>query len=212
MAINADKSNLWKTDVARSVDFYNARFLRCAPAINHKQRAICSKEVLAAFEKTGDTETRQLAALKRWLVRHGYKLIENDLTGNLDTMPPGMFTSLKFLSAKKKKPHINIPIHCIVKPIHFSEQYQLIVIEAKSTGNATSANRRRKKEAERFAQFKKCYGENVKYILLLCGHFDPFYLGHQAAEGIDWVWEHRLNDLRFLLDKGQSKRNILQTA
>ena len=26
-------------------------------------------------------------------------------------------------------------------------------------------------------------------------HFNPRYLGYEAAEGIDWVWEHRINDL-----------------
>ena len=25
--------------------------------------------------------------------------------------------------------------------------------------------------------------------------FDSGYLGYEAAEGIDWVWEHRINDL-----------------
>ena len=30
----------------------------------------------------------------------------------------------------------------------------------------------------------------------LCGYFDSgTYLGYEAAEGIDWVWEHRIGDL-----------------
>ncbi len=31
--------------------------------------------------------------------------------------------------------------------------------------------------------------------LFLCGYFDSGYLGYEAAEGIDWVWEHRIDDL-----------------
>ena len=31
--------------------------------------------------------------------------------------------------------------------------------------------------------------------LFLCGYFDGAYLGYVAAEGIDWVWGHRINDL-----------------
>jgi hypothetical protein len=31
--------------------------------------------------------------------------------------------------------------------------------------------------------------------LFLCGYFDSGYLGYEAAEGIDWVWEHRISDL-----------------
>lgn len=29
----------------------------------------------------------------------------------------------------------------------------------------------------------------------LCGYFGSDYLGYEAAEGIDWVWEHRIDDL-----------------
>ena len=32
-------------------------------------------------------------------------------------------------------------------------------------------------------------------VLFLCGYFDSGYLGYEAAEGIDWVWEHRIDDL-----------------
>ena len=28
-----------------------------------------------------------------------------------------------------------------------------------------------------------------------CGYFDAAYLGYEAAEGIDWIWEHRAQDL-----------------
>jgi len=44
-------------------------------------------------------------------------------------------------------------------------------------------------------QLRSSYGNNVRFILFLCGYFDSGYLGYEAAEGIDWVWEHRINDL-----------------
>ena len=47
-------------------------------------------------------------------------------------------------------------------------------------------------------QLRKTYGEKVKFILFLCGYFDSGYLGYEAAEGIDWVWEHRADDLELL--------------
>ena len=40
------------------------------------------------------------------------------------------------------------------------------------------------------------YGQNVQYILFLCRYFDSGYLGYEAAEGIDWVWEHRIEDFK----------------
>jgi hypothetical protein len=35
----------------------------------------------------------------------------------------------------------------------------------------------------------------VVFVLFLCGYFDAAYLGYEAAEGIDWIWEHRTKDL-----------------
>jgi len=44
-------------------------------------------------------------------------------------------------------------------------------------------------------QLLSTYGKKVQFILFLCGYFDSGYLGYEASEGIDWVWEHRINDL-----------------
>lgn len=38
------------------------------------------------------------------------------------------------------------------------------------------------------------YGNTIEFVLFLCGYFDSGYLGYEAAEGIDWVWEHRIDD------------------
>ena len=47
----------------------------------------------------------------------------------------------------------------------------------------------------KISQLRRTYGQEVRYILFLCGYFDSGYLGYEAAEGIDWVWEHRIEDL-----------------
>ena len=39
------------------------------------------------------------------------------------------------------------------------------------------------------------HGNGVRFHLFLCGYFGPGYLGFAAADGIDWVWEHRIDDL-----------------
>ncbi len=69
------------------------------------------------------------------------------------------------------------------------------LIEAKSAGDFANVNKRRKEEATKMNQLRRTYGRNVRYILFLCGYFDSGYLGYEAAEGIDWVWEHRVDDL-----------------
>lgn len=43
-------------------------------------------------------------------------------------------------------------------------------------------------------QLRRTYGPGVRFILFLCGYFDSGYLGYEAAEGIDWVWEHRIGE------------------
>jgi len=52
-----------------------------------------------------------------------------------------------------------------------------------------------KEEAVKMAQLRSNYGTKVRFVLFLCGYFDSGYLGYEAAEGIDWVWEHRIDDL-----------------
>jgi type II restriction enzyme len=55
-------------------------------------------------------------------------------------------------------------------------------------------NKRRKEEAQKMTQLRNTYGDCVNYGLFLNGYFDSGYLGYEAAEGIDWVWEHRIDD------------------
>ena len=53
-------------------------------------------------------------------------------------------------------------------------------------------------EAVKMQQLRNTYGGNVSYSLFLCGYFDSGYLGYEAAEGIDWIWEHRISDIEQL--------------
>lgn len=70
-----------------------------------------------------------------------------------------------------------------------------ILIEAKSAGDFTNTNKRRKEEATKVRQLQEKYGGECSLLLFLCGYFDAGYLGYEAAEGLDWVWEHRIGDL-----------------
>jgi hypothetical protein len=70
-----------------------------------------------------------------------------------------------------------------------------LLIEAKSAGDFTNVNKRRKEEATKIKQLRYTYGDRLVFILFLCGYFDSGYLGYEAAEGIDWLWEHRIDDL-----------------
>jgi hypothetical protein len=74
----------------------------------------------------------------------------------------------------------------------------MALVEAKSAGDFTNTNKRRKEEAIKVAQLRTTYGNTIRFVLFLCGYFDSGYLGYEAAEGIDWVWEHRIDDLEEL--------------
>lgn len=70
-----------------------------------------------------------------------------------------------------------------------------ILLEAKSAGDYANVNKRRKEEAAKNSQLRETYGDRAGLVLFLCGYFDSGYLGYEAAEHIDWIWEHRIDDL-----------------
>jgi hypothetical protein len=81
-------------------------------------------------------------------------------------------------------------------PLAACEHSIPLLIEAKSAGDFTNVNKRRKEEATKITQLRRKHGTDVRFILFLCGYFDAGYLGYEASEGIDWVWEHRIDDLQ----------------
>ena len=90
---------------------------------------------------------------------------------------------------------MNIPVDVVIQPTKLRKDHLPILIEAKSAGDFTNTNKRRKEEATKIHQLQATYGENVPFVLFLCGYFGSDYLGYEAAEGIDWIWEHRIDDL-----------------
>jgi hypothetical protein len=94
-----------------------------------------------------------------------------------------------------KAVRVKIPIDVVVQPMKPRKDRLPILIEAKSAGDFTNTNKRRKEEATKIRQLQESYGAGVRFVLFLCGYFGSDYLGYEAAEGIDWVWEHRIADL-----------------
>lgn len=314
MAVNRDKPDRWKADVARSVDFYNQWFLDFAPAAYRETRETTTRQVEEALVKTknlrdisaamlretpevlpmlrastcppiardrliglagvspnlvrrmekygdlpprmdeadlsdqldklgeiierladrdifvwlarGDRSTeqelhraativadrlcgavadpiirnaqekRQLLAIKTWLEARGYRQLIVGEADTFDVMPPGTF-SFRFNvpAIREDETRVNIPVDAVVMRHNTAEGDYPLLIEAKSAGDFTNTNKRRKEEAQKVAQLRKTYGTNIEFHLFLCGYFDSGYLGYEAAEGIDWVWEHRIDDL-----------------
>ena len=142
-------------------------------------------------------EKRQLAAIGEWLTNLGYQNLPVGEGTKYDEMPPGTFSFRLIVPVEQERTGktINIPVDAVVMPKTAMAGELPLLIEAKSAGDFTNVNKRRKEEATKMNQLRRTYGQNVRFILFLCGYFDSGYLGYEAAEGIDWVWEHRIDDL-----------------
>ncbi len=144
-------------------------------------------------------EKRQLAAIAKLLKSKGYSLVENGV--RYDEMNPGSFsfhTNVPVYVAGKKGDTVNIPVDVAIMSLSAQAGDMPLLLEAKSAGDFTNVNKRRKEEAVKMQQLRNTYGGNVSYSLFLCGYFDSGYLGYEAAEGIDWIWEHRISDIEQL--------------
>ncbi|KAA3655508.1 MAG: XamI family restriction endonuclease [Chloroflexi bacterium] len=142
-------------------------------------------------------EQRQLATIRDWLKQQGYREIGIGNRVDFQSMEPGQFSfrlNVPVMQAERTK-SINIPVDAVIKPKNANMTELPLLIEAKSAGDFTNTNKRRKEEAAKMMQLRATYGQQIRFVLFLCGYFDTGYLGYEAAEGIDWVWEHRPDDL-----------------
>ena len=143
-------------------------------------------------------EQRQLAAIENWLSLRGYARASEGT--KYDQMLPGTYSFRLNVPVNQTGggKTVNIPVDAVVMPNGGANEGHPILIEAKSAGDYTNVNKRRKEEATKMNQLKATYGQDVRFVLFLCGYFDSGYLSYEAAEGIDWVWEHRIRDFELL--------------
>ena len=139
-------------------------------------------------------EKRQLRSITRWLQRRGYEKARSGTRH--EEMRNGTYALRLNVRAEQEGSGrtVNIPVDVVVKPKDARPKEMPVLVEAKSAGDYTNVNKRRKEEAVKVGQLRDTYGEDVRFVLFLCGYFDSGYLGYEAAEGIDWVWEHRIDD------------------
>jgi len=143
-------------------------------------------------------EQRQLKVIGTYLKKKGYKQVKNGETKTIDALESGTFSFRLNVPVKlgTNNHKVNIPVDVVICPK--DKKRKPILIEAKSAGDFTNTNKRRKEEAVKYSQLKTTYGDDMPFLLFLCGYFDSGYLGYEAAEGIDWIWEHRMSDFELL--------------
>jgi len=143
-------------------------------------------------------EARQLREIAAWLDGHGYRLLPTAQRVRFDEMPPGTYSfrlNIPVNLSDEGGKTVNIPIDAVIMRKTAQPGDYPLLVEAKSAGDFTNVNKRRKEEARKVQQLNATYGSQIEFVLFLCGYFDSGYLGYEAAEGIDWIWEHRIDDL-----------------
>jgi len=143
-------------------------------------------------------EQRQLRVIEAYLKNKGYQKKPHPPGAPLDTMAPGTFTFHYSVVTGGAAHKVNVSVDAMIQPHILRRDKCPIMVEAKSAGVFTNTNKRRKEEAKKISQLKATYGKDICYIVFLCGYFDAGYLGYEAQDGIDWVWEHRMDDFEQL--------------
>ena len=139
-------------------------------------------------------EQRQLALIAQWLDDRRYVKKAHPSGRILQDMEPGTYSFRQIVVVGDVK-QVNIPVDVVIQPHSPKPSSLPVLIEAKSAGDFTNTNKRRKEEATKIRQLQDKYGTDCSLLLFLCGYFNAGYLGYEAAEGLDWVWEHRIDDL-----------------
>jgi hypothetical protein len=171
------------------------------PDIREKERAasvIADRATGASANPVirNQQEKRQLTCISEWLDHRGYEQVSDKDRRSPLAYNPGSYAFHVLMTGEQEGGNsVNIPIDAVVMPMRAKSDQLPILVEAKSAGDFTNTNKRRKEEAAKVAQLRRKYGNDVEFILFLAGYFDTSYLGYEAGEGIDWVWEHRVDDL-----------------
>ena len=139
-------------------------------------------------------EKRQLASIGGYLEKRGYRAKSHSASAPIEEMEAGTFCTRLNVKVGKQL-SVRLPIDVVIQPKRPRKSQVPVFIEAKSAGDFTNTNKRRKEEATKIHQLRERFGEDGQLVLFLCGYFNAGYLGYEAAEGIDWVWEHRIEDL-----------------
>ena len=140
-------------------------------------------------------EARQLHVIDDYLLGKGYNRVTSSDIQSIETMPPLSYAHHLNVPVDINGRRINMPIDVVIQPDYSTDCHFPLLIECKSAGDFTNTNKRRKEEAIKVNQLRHTYGDDkIIFILFLCGYFDTSYLGYEASENIDWVWEHRVSD------------------
>jgi hypothetical protein len=103
-----------------------------------------------------------------------------------------------------------LPVDLLVNPIEPKATGARVLLDVLTAPDAHLATRSASAAAKKHKWFGMTYGDEVPHILMLGGIYDASCLGFLASEGIDWIWQHRVDDLaKFLCTASSRNQNFM---
>lgn len=180
------------------------------PTKDEKKRAvvIAADRILCRSNSTElryKHEPRQINKLKIFLNNQGMQEIKiSKLIDPVRDIKPGTYcchASVEGLTSENKV--LKQTVDILIKPSHAQSTDFPIFIEAKSMADAANPNKRQKEEAHKLDHLQRRWvkdSEHPIFFILLLGGIVPIrYLEVEAGSGLDWIWEHRIEDLESLI-------------
>lgn len=135
-------------------------------------------------------EKRQMTIMTGYLASQPKPYRQTDVSN--DAMPPGTYALRRNVPlANEDGSQTNLPVDCVIST---HSRGPLLCVEMKSAGDEANVNKRRKEEAAKHSGLKRTYGDRATMLLQLFGHFNTSYLQYEARAGLDWFWDHRMDD------------------
>jgi hypothetical protein len=156
-------------------------------------------------------EKRQLAIIGDYLQARGYRQKAHPANKPLNQMEPGTFTfRMNVVVGTQLK--VNIPIDVVIQRKTPKPSGLPILIEAKSAGDFTNTNKRRKEEAVKVVQLQHVYYKYVELIIFILQRRRS-WVRSRRRDRLDMGTPHRrpgsIGALT-VLDDAEAQRQIVQ--
>ncbi len=159
----------------------------------------------AATELRYKHEPRQLGKLKAFLDAQGYSEVNGTKINSpqLDMKPATYAFRVNIDGTTVDGVNLKQNVDTLIMPKTNLKSVLPIFLEAKSMTDEVNPNKRQKEEAQKVDNVRRRWqsnNEKLNFVLLLGGTVPKRYLEVEAGSGLDWIWEHRIEDLKILLN------------
>ncbi|HEY5822118.1 MAG TPA: XamI family restriction endonuclease [Propionibacteriaceae bacterium] len=167
--------------VARARDPSDAEVQRATFVVADRRCDAISDQIIRQAQRE-----RQLQLVSTWLLGRGYRRCDPD---RLEADP---LDRQSFCVGQVAMVDHEIRVDALINPVE-PAVLRRVAIRAVANADTTKMSKRAADTSELRVLDRDPGG--ARPLLLLGGPVEIVYLKDRAAEGVDWVWEHRLDDL-----------------